>query len=253
MNTKSKERESDFQQRPDWIFITIVILLIEASPDFSDLILDFLPKLNRYWQGGLKSSFIIIGLVLFAWIYWWNELQRKKSYDPIKISEDEFIKRATKKAKWLTWKQNIFKYYPLNIITLKIIPLFICWIISKFINKEYKSYGFHFFDFPKDWEQYDYEEITSKFFKSMFRVWIEKLNKSYEIKFERDFQHIEIRWTDNNDSTFNEPKNELYEKIFSEDKFKHIELFTWIFPFGLYWNLIRVIKNLFSKNNNLIN
>ena len=55
---------------------------------------------------------------------------------------------------------------------------------------------------------------------------------------------MEIRWTEKNknNSFFGEPKNGLYENIFSENNLNDIKIFTWIFPFGLYWNLRRIIK-----------
>ena len=254
-----KELKKDFQKRPAWIFITVILLLIQASLSFTSLVLDFFPSWMSY-KKWINLFFIIVGFFLFGLIYWWDEIRRRKSHDPNKMSEDERKKKNAKE--WSTWRQNIFKYYPLNVITLKIIPLFICWVISHFINKRYKPYLFWPFYFPKhwdpsyfpkNWKQCDYEKIISEFFKSMFRVYIENLDQSYEIKFGRDFQHIELKWTNKNDNIFNEPKNNLYEKIFSEDRFKHIRIFTWIFPFGLYWNLIRVIKNLFLGKKKLKN
>ena len=115
-------------------------------------------------------------------------------------------KKVEKKYKRLTWLQNIFKNYLLNIITFRFIPLIICWIISLFPKKQYKSYLFDSFYFPKYWEKfseshedkekYNYEKVISKFFKNMFRVYIPSLKQSYEVKFERDFQSVEIRWTE---------------------------------------------------------
>ena len=244
-----KELEKDFQQRPVWIFITVFILLIQTSPSFADLVVDFAPNWINY-KKWINLFFIIFMLLLFMGLYW---LDKPKHRDPDNMSKDESIEKSIRKVKWLTWKQNIFKHYPLNITTLRIIPLFICWIISQFIDKKHKPYLFDSFEFPKYWKNYNYEEVTSKFFKSMFRVYIGGLEQSYEIKFERDFQCVELRWSDKDKNTFNEPKNELYEKVFSINNLKHIKIFTWIFPFGLYWNLRRVIKNLFSKRKDLKN
>ena len=251
-----KKSPKDFQQRPGWIFITLIIGLIGVAPNFSEQVLDFIPDwtIHKKW---INLFFIVIGFILLYAVYW---IEEQKHHDPDKISEDESDEIDTKKVKWFIWRQKIFKRYPLNIITLRVIPLFICWVISRFINKKYKSYLFNSFNFPRYWEKYaetpeekekyKYEKVTIKFFKSMFRVYIGgEINQSYEIKFERDFQHIEIRWTDKDINTFSEPRNDLYEKIFSEDKFKHIKIFTWIFPFGLYWNLRRVIKTLFQRKN----
>ena len=229
---ESEDKNNNFQEKPIWIFITLIIILIGAAPAFSELFLDFFPNLKEY-QGWVKLIFIIVFIIILG-VTWWREEQKRRNEN---ISEDEQLERNIKKAIWITWKENVFRSYPLNIIKFRIIPLFICWIISLFINKKYKSCLFHPFDFPKYWKKYNYEEIISKFFKSMFRVYIGNLNQSYEIKFQRDFQHIELRWMSKDDKIFSEPKNELYEKIFSEDRFKHIEIFTWIFPFGLYWKL----------------
>ena len=87
----------------------------------------------------------------------------------------------------------------------------------------------------------------NEFFKSIFRVYIVNSEKSYEIKFARDFQHIEIRWTDKNNRIFNNSKKELYEKVFSINDLKYIKIFTWIFPFGLYWNLIKLLLKPIKK------
>ena len=253
MNKIDKELNKDFQQRPAWIFVTVIIILIGASPAFSDLILDIVPNLKKY-QGLIKIIFIIIGFFILYIIYW---KEKQKPLDPNKTSITEQVDYYRKKIEWSIWRKNIFKHYPLNIITFRVFPLFICWVIKQIINKEYKSYLFDAFDFPEYWEKnsespedkkkYNYEKVTSKFFKSMFRVYIKNLNQSYEIKFARDFQHVEIRWTDKDAEKLNDPKNELYVKIFTEDKFKPIKIFTWIFPFGLYWNLRRQINSLFLR------
>ena len=239
-----KELQKDFQQKSKWEFITLIIILIGSSVAFSELILNFYPRLNSYWQGSFKLLFIMIGFLLLYGIYW-VEKPKDEGLDPNKEFQDENIIR---KIKWIAWRQNILKYYPLNIIKLRIIPLFICWIISWFINKKYKEkYQLEVFYFPKRWAKHEYEEIIRKFFKSMFRVHFlkEKGVVSYEVKFERDFQNIEIKWTEEGNSSFGEPKNGLYKQFFSENDLKHVKIFTWIFPFGLYWNLMRIIKNLY--------
>ena len=273
-----KELKTGFQERPLWILATIIILLIQASPAFTDLLLDFFPNWT-YDKRWISLCFIVGGFFLFCLIYWFLGTISLKSRNPNKIKEDDeyFIKKPRwfsnfkydlskmsekekdeyfiKKAQWLTWRQNIS-----NVIKFGIVPPFFCWVISWFINKKYNSYYFDPFYFPRYWKKYNYEETISNFFKSMFRVYIgEEINKSYEIKFAKDFRHIEIRWIDKDTETkFSDPKKELYEKVFSENRFKHIKIFTWIFPFGLWWNLInrlirfiylliRSIKNLFKK------
>ncbi len=242
---KNHSIDKDFHQRPKWILATIFILLIQASPSFSDLFLDFVPCWNNY-KKWIELSFIVIGFCVFYRIYQ-KDKQKHRDRDRMSldgISENELLKKSIKKFEWILWREKIFKYYPLNIITLRFIPLLICRIITLFINKKYKSYLFDSFYFPTYWKEDNYEEVTKYFFKSMFRVYIEALKQSYEIKFGRNFTHIEIRWNEKNNRSFGEPKNELYEKIFSENNLDHIKIFTWIFPFGLYWNLIRVIKSL---------
>ena len=47
MNEIEKELNEDFQQRPAWIFVTVLIILIGVSPAFSDLVLDFFPILSN--------------------------------------------------------------------------------------------------------------------------------------------------------------------------------------------------------------
>ena len=90
----------------------------------------------------------------------------------------------------------------------------------------------------------------------MFRVTIKMQNdsresfyKTYEVKFKRDFQSIELRWNDEHDNKFQHLTQGKYEDIFSENM-KDIKIFTWIIPFGLYWNLIRWIKDLLKKIKN---
>lgn len=256
MNKIDKELNKDFQQRPAWIFVTVIIILIGASSAFSDLILDFVPNLKKY-QGVIKIIFITIGFSILYTIYW---KEKQTHLDPDKMSIDERANYYGKKVEWSIWRKNVFKHYPLNIIKLRIIPLFICWIIRQFINKKYKSYLFDSFDFPRYWEKYaetpedkekyNYEKVTSQFFKSMFRVYIKNLNQSYEIKFARDFQYIEIRWNNKAGEKFNDTKKDLYEKTFTMNDLEHLKIFTWIFPFGLYWNLRRVIKSFFQKREN---
>ena len=237
MNQEKKEKL--------WIFITLFSILmawIGLTTLFSALFLDFFPRLNDY-KKWIQLSFILFGLFIFGFIYW-----RSEKKHPDKVSRDEDMKKTYRKYRWIVWKQNIFKHYPLNIIKLRFIPLFICWIISQFIDKKYKkNYQLDSFYFPESWTRYDYEEITRRFFKSIFRFHFlkEKGVVSYEVKFGRDFQNIEIRWTEEGNSSFGELKNGSYKQFFSEKDLKHVKIFTWIFPFGLYWNLIRVIKSLF--------
>ena len=248
-----KESQKNFQQRPKWVFITLIIILIGASPAFSELILDFFPQFNHY-RGWIKLFFIIIGFIILFSVYW---IEKQKYRDPDKISRDEYnkisrdedMKKTYRQYRWIVWKQRILKDYPLEIITLRFFPWLICWIISWFIDKNYKkNYQLDSFYFPKDWTAYNYEEITKRFFKSMCRVHFLKEQGvvSYEVKFERDFQNIEIRWTEEGNSSFGELKNGSYKQFFSEESLKHVKIFTWIFPFGLYWNLIRIIKNLWK-------
>ncbi len=88
-----------------------------------------------------------------------------------------------------------------------------------------------------------YDTLIKLFFKTIYRVYIDSLEKSYEIKLARDFQNIEIRETDKDSSTFNEPKRGLYINFLDND-LKYIKLFTWGYPFGLYWNLRRILKKI---------
>ena len=238
--------EKDLQQKPTWIVIVIITTSLTVFLILSDLVIDFSSTYKKW----IQLSLIITGFIVYGAYLFWKSKQIKQKID--KMSMTEMVNYYEKKAKWFTWQQNIFKNYPLNIMTFKFFPLFICSVISLFINKKYKSYLFDSFYFPRYWEEsseekekYNYKKVTSEFFESMFRVYIENLNQSYEIKFARDFQNIEIRWNNKSGEKFNNTKKGLYDKIFSEEKFKYIKIFTWIFPFGLCWNLIRLFKNLF--------
>ena len=256
-----KELEKDFQQRPAWIWISIIVSVITTSiyisPILSNLVIDFFPNFTNY-KKWIQLSFIITVFVISAVCSYlfWKANQKKQKID--KMSMTEKANSYGKRAKWLTWRQNIF-----NAIKLGIIPPIICWIISQFINKKYKPYRFYSFDFPRYWEKhaetpeekekYNYEKVTSQFFKSMFDVSLDNLNQKYEVKFERDFQSVEIRWNNKAGEKFNNTKKDLYDKVFSEEVFKHLKIFTWIFPFGLCWNLRRIIKNLFLQIKRLKN
>lgn len=240
MNNQEKKSKENFQQRPSWIFITIIIILIQASSSFSDLILDFFPTWINY-EGWIKLFFIIAVSLFLGRIYW---KEQKQNYFSDKISDYDKMMSEWNEAKRQVLIENIFKHYPLNVITLKIIPLSICWFIRQFINKRYKPYGLNYFNFPKDWKGYDYEEFIREFFENMLRIYIREIDRSYEIKFARDFRYLEIRWTDKDERFFNEPKRILYEEMLSMNDLKHISIFTWIVPFGLYWNLRRAMKKI---------
>ena len=239
MNQEKKEKL--------WIFITLFSILmawIGLTTLFSALFLDFFPRLNDY-KKWIQLSFILFGLFIFGFIYW-----RSEKKHPDKVSRDEDMKKTYRKYRWIVWKQNIFKYYPLNIIKIEFVPLFICKVIKCFISKKYKFYDldYYLFDPVTEKEKYNYKKVISKFFEKIIRlhIWGE-IDKGYEVKFGRDFQNIEIRWTKKGESFYSEPKNGSYKKIFSERDLKHIKIFTWIFPFGLYWNLRRIIKSFFHK------
>ena len=66
-------------------------------------------------------------------------------------------------------------------------------------------------------------------------------DKNYEIKFNRDFQQIQLRFSDKASSHYKHKKMDSYDTIFSGD-LEQIKIFSWITPFGLFWNLIRIIK-----------
>ena len=249
MDKESKKIQKDFQQRPFWIFFTVMIGVIGAAPSFSGLVLDFFPQ----WvdnKGCIKMLFIIICFLILCSVYW---IKKLISRDKDKLSEDEKenlrTKKNLKKVKWLAFTREL-KNFPLNVLTLRIIPLCVCWVIKRFTNKKYQ-YNLEVFYFPKPWGNDNYDTIIRKFFKTMFRVHIltDSLQtdslQSYEVKFQRDFQFVEVRRTEDGEN-FGAPINKPYKEVFSKDDFKHIRLFTWCFPFGLYWNLRRLIKNLTS-------
>ena len=123
----------------------------------------------------------------------------------------------------------------------QIIPLTICLIIRRFIKQ--KS-GFHSVNVPEYWDQYN--EIKKNFFRPMLRLYIDDNDKNYEIKFNKDFQQIQVRFSDKASSRYKYDKMAPYDKIFSGD-LEQIKIFAWITPFGLFWNLIRIIKTKLQK------
>ena len=228
----NQDKKSDIDRNPLWIFITLIIVLIGASPAFSDLVLDFFPDLNQY-QKWIKLFFILIFWSSLGLVYW---QEKHLKYDKATWSEAD-LDKTTKEVIFQTRLQMIFKDYPLNIITLKIIPLIICRIIRYFIKQ--RKYLFHCFNLPKDWTQYN--EIKKSFFRPMLRLYIHDNDKNYEIKFNRDFQQIQLRFSDKASSHYKHEKMDSYDTIFSGD-LEQIKIFSWITPFGLFWNLIRIIK-----------
>ena len=256
MKDKSTEKNQSSYQKPIWesfvwVSVTLIIILIGAAPPGSELILDFFPELKPC-QKWIKVVFISVFLFILFCAWWWRK-HKKTDIGQDSLSFDELSKRdellkekkIMRKFHCLTWRQKIFKNWPLNIITFKFIPLLICWIISLFVNKKYKPYGIDSFKFPKDWE--DYKEKIKKYYKIIFGIHISNPFRSYEVKFGKDFQHIEIRWTNANERKFNNSKKELYKNIFSVDELKHIKIFTWVTPFGLYWNLKRTSLKIKEK------
>ena len=104
---KSTDKNNSFQEKPGWIFITLIIILIGATPAFSELFLDFFPDLKEY-QGWVKLSFIAIFIFVLG-ATWWKEEQKKREQD---MSEGEQLEKSVKQARWMTWRQKIFKHYP---------------------------------------------------------------------------------------------------------------------------------------------
>ena len=242
----NKTFNKDFQKQPLWVFFTLIIILISSASNFNELILDFQPNWSSY-NKWIKSIYIGVFIFIMIGAYWaWHI---KEDYpDPDNPSTEEFFKKSWKRI----LIKSLFKDYFFNIITLRVISLCCCRIISLFVKKTISPYSIHSFNIPKTWP--DYQKITNSYFKKVFRVTITKSDnsddffyKTYEVKFKRDFQHIELRWNDKSNTKFQSPIQGKYGNIFSKDK-KDIKIFTWIVPFGLYWNLIRIIKNLFPKN-----
>ena len=248
--------EKDFQKQPLWVFITIIIVLIGSAPAFNEFILDFKPNWCAY-NKWIKLTYIGTCIFILIGAYWfWHK--KRSDPDPDKPFGDETFDEFINKQK-RSWKKMfikaLFKEYFFNLVTLKIIPLLLCEIIRRlFVKKSMSSYWMRSFTVPETWP--NYQKIVDHYFKTMFRVTIETqddsgkfFDKTYEVKFKRDFQSIELRWNDEHDNKFQPPIQEKYENIFSKDK-KDIKIFTWIIPFGLYWNLIRWIKDLLKKIKN---
>ena len=221
-----------FHNAPAWVFVTTVIILIGSISDFSSLVLDFFPNWTDS-QGLIKLCYVILAFCILVIVWWKNEKP--------KLQENKADRSSLKTYgyRFFYWKQ-ICREYLLNIISFKIIPLFICWIISWFIKKDYKSYGINRFKLPEHWPKY--KEMMHDFFQYMFRVYITNLDQNFEVKFGRDFQRIELRWTEPDDDIFCDKRNESYQNVFCEDELKNIKIFTWITPFGLYWNLRRLFR-----------
>ena len=221
-----------FHNAPAWVFVTTVIILIGSTSDFSSLVLDFFPSWACF-RGWIKLCYLILAFFILVTVWWKNEKPQLQpdtvDHSSLKIHDYRFI----------YWTQ-VCKGYLFNIISFKIFPLFICWIISWFIKKDYKPYGIISFKPPEYWPKY--REMIHDFFPYMFRVYIKNLDQNFEVKFGRDFQRIELRWTEPDDDIFTDKRNESYQNVFCEDKLKNIKIFTWITPFGLYWNLRRLFR-----------
>ena len=107
---KSMDTSNNFQEKPIWIFITLIVILIGATPACSELFLDFFPDLKEY-QRWVKLSFIAIFIFVLG-ATWWKEEQKKREQD---MSDDEKLEKSVRQALWMTWRQNFFRHYPLNI------------------------------------------------------------------------------------------------------------------------------------------
>ena len=241
----NKTSNKDFQKRPIWVFITVIIILIGSAPAFNELILDFKPHWCLYSKW-IKLSYIVVFFIIMIKTYWdWHIKEEPPSNE--KHPRNEPVKKSWRRIVIM----NLFKEYFFNIITLKIIPIFFCKIISLFVKKSISPYSIESFAVPKTWP--GYQKIIDIYFKAIFRVIIKASGtsgkvfyKTYEVKFKRDFQCIELRWNSEDDDKFQPPIQGKYENIFSEDR-EDIKIFTWITPFGLCWNLIRVMKFFIKK------
>ena len=240
---KTPKSKKNFQVPSLWWFITTFCALVGSSPAFNALVLDFKPNWNSH-SGWIKLTYIGF-CILPIGAYFVLKIM-KKSPSPEKLLDDKFFEREWKKHH----RKYLFTIWFFNIITLRVIPLVLCGIISKFfVKKIIFGYWIDSFIIPQSWP--NYENIIDNYFKTASRVIIERsddldVTQSYEVKFNRDFQNVELRWTDKNDSKFQPPIQGKYENIFSNDK-KGIGIFTWITPFGLWWNLVRIVKTTAQK------
>ena len=218
-----------FHNAPGWVFVTTIIILIGSTSDFSSLVSDFFPSLESRYRGCVKLIYIVV-VALLLWFVW--RKHKEPQLDPDK-AKNEF--------RSVYWRQ-VCRNYLFNIISLKIFPLFVCWIISKCIKKGYKPYEIHRFKLPEHWPKY--EEMINDFFQYMFRVYIKNLDQTYEVKFGKDFQRVELRWNEPGNDTFTHKSNNSYQSVFHAGELKNLKIFTWITPFGLCWNLRRLLKSI---------
>ena len=233
---------------PLWLFLVILLLALPAAPVFRNLLIYFIPCLED-WSGYIELVFISLVTFLGSMIVFYIKRE------PQKVNEDwekERFQKAIRVAKINAVLSKIFKYWPLNIITLKFIPLTLCWLIDRRGAREYNGMK-DVFDLPNYWEDKDLQEKFKKeYFSQIIRVGFYKKTedensyRAYEIKFSRNFEDLGIREREigeNND--FSEDKIISYKELYSkgEDK-KLCAIISWTTVFGLFWNILRLMKNI---------
>ncbi len=146
----SSSLKKDFQQRPTWIFITLFLVVIGSASNFSSIVLDWFPELSSF-KNWIELCFIIGIMSVFVFVYFIDKKQHH-NFDKERRSKEELLQESINRSKW-QFKILQIRYLLLIIITLKIIPLLICRLISWwFIDSKYKSYGFNVFTLPEYWK-----------------------------------------------------------------------------------------------------
>lgn len=162
---------------------------------------------------------------------------KEQKHDKFHFDRDKEIRRLIMKINLEKWLLK----YPTNIITLKIIPLTICKLIGKFLFK--KDGLLDKFEIPSHWP--DYEELSKYYYKPMFRFYMADSQVTYEVMFSKSFIGLRIRYTSEESSQFfSDSIGKSYEEIFKDPDIKVSKWITWITPFGLLWNSIRLMNSV---------
>ena len=235
--------KTELSKKQQVFYFTISAFLVSLSTtnELIDIILCFLPSLSGGWIVTIKILYtigiaVVVSLVLI--------FDAKPKEEPDRVTEEEERKKELNKFYWMTRLNTYMKVYPLNILTLKIIPLGICWFIDKLFKPKSeelkKGYYVNKFHIPKYWP--DYDNLIKNYCKPMMRIYVKSLDSSYDIRFGRDYQTIRIAWSNRGEIGFTKQKEERFCKIFENPEIKILKWVTWTTPFGLYWNLIRITK-----------
>ena len=252
IETKKSKIEN---KHPIWVLLMLLLTSIEVSPEFIEILLEILPSLEYYKKFILIAFFFVVMVLGTAIVL--KESEDENNKDDKK--EESLIKETYRKTKIKHWFLKIFKEWPLNIVTLKIIPLAICWFFQKIGTRGYEG-NMSVFDLPEPWKEHDlqrYNHFKNNYFKQIIRVRIikkgeswENMYRAYEIKFSKDFKDLYVGATEiGGNGRFLEDER-IQDIKFPENQKEDKRVCTvvsWSTIFGLYWNLRRCIKKIEPK------